>query len=59
MSGSYVGLLAALAAETTTRVEALPFWATAWWTSLAVFIVGATIIARRVPAVVTRFRYKK
>jgi uncharacterized membrane protein len=59
MSGSYVGLLAALAAETTTRVDALPFWATAGWTSLAVFAVGATIIARRVPATVERFRYKK
>jgi uncharacterized membrane protein len=59
MSGSYVGLLAALAAETTTRVDALPFWATAWWTSLAVLAVGATVIARRVPAVVTRFNYNK
>jgi hypothetical protein len=49
MSGSYVGLWAALAAEVTTRVDALPFWATALWTSLAVFAIGAVIVGRAVP----------
>jgi uncharacterized membrane protein len=49
MAGSYVGLWAALAAELTTRVDGLPFWATAAWTSFAVFAVGAALVGRNVP----------
>lgn len=59
MSGSYIGLLAALAAETTTRVESLPFWATAWWTSVVVCAVGFGVMAARVPKAVGRFNYRK
>lgn len=59
MSGSYLGLVAALFAEVTTRVESLPFWATAAWTSIAVFVVGFAVIWTRVPPSVARFNYKK
>jgi len=52
MAGSYVGLWAALAAEATTRIEGLPFWATAGWTSVAVFTVGVALVLRRVPSAV-------
>jgi uncharacterized membrane protein len=59
MAGSYVGLWAALAAEITTRVDGLPFWATAAWTSLAVFAAGATLVGRSVPEAMRTARIER
>lgn len=49
MSGSYVGLLAAAAAEVMTRIPRTPFWWMAAGTSLVVIAVGARVIALMVP----------
>ncbi len=50
MGGSYVGLLAAAAAETLGRIPNTPFWGMVIAASLAVSIIGAVIMRRRLPA---------
>ena len=50
MSGSYVGLLAAAAAETLGRIPNTPFWGMVIAASLAVSTIGALILRRRLPA---------
>ena len=50
MCGSYVGLLAAAAAETLGRIPNTPFWGMVIAASLAVSIIGALILRRRLPA---------
>ena len=49
MAGSYVGLIAALAAETFTRTSILPFWWSVWGASLLVIFVGVRIMMSRIP----------
>lgn len=46
MAWSYVGLLAAAAAEGTTRLPAAPFWGTVVATSAAVFVIGGAVVVR-------------
>ncbi len=56
MAWSYVGLLAALAAETLTRLFDVGFW---WLVALAsgvVIAVGGAVIVRRVPRAVASLR---
>ena len=55
MSWSYVGLLAAAAAETLSRFPDTPFWGMVIAASLAVVAIGATIIHGRLPAILARF----
>ena len=52
MSGSYVGLLAALAAETFTRTAVLPFFGAVAAASLAVIVVGVWLMRRLIPGLV-------
>ncbi len=47
MTYSYLGLIAAAAAEVTTRVPGINFWWTVLLASVAVFAIGAPIIRRR------------
>lgn len=54
MSGSYVGLLAAAAAETLGRIPNTPFWGTVVAASVAVSIIGAVVISRTVPRVLAK-----
>jgi len=54
MSWSYVGLLAALVAETATRMLEFPFGLTAGTASLIVFVLGAVGIGVLVPAALGR-----
>lgn len=49
MSWSYVGLLAAAAAEAATRIPAAPFWGMVAVASLAVFAVGGFLVVTRIP----------
>ena len=49
MSGSYVGLIAAFAAETLTRWMPLPFFAAVGAVSISVIIVGVWIMRRSIP----------
>ena len=49
MGGSYVGLLAAAAAETLSRIPDSPFWPIVIAASIAVSVVGVTIMLRRIP----------
>ncbi len=49
MSWSYVGLLAAAAAEVATRLPESPFWWTVLVASGAVMAVGGLLIARLLP----------
>ncbi len=51
MSWSYVGLLAATASETLTRVPATPFWWAVLAASTVVVGVGAIVIYRNVPRI--------
>ena len=53
MSWSYVGLLAAAAAETLTRVPTAPFWWAVVAASLLVIAIGARIINRTVPRILS------
>lgn len=46
MAWSYVGLLAAAAAEATSRLPAAPFWGTVIGTSAAVIAAGGVLIVR-------------
>lgn len=54
MTFSYLGLLAALVAEVTTRLPAAPFWGTVAGSSLAVFAIGAVVIFRRADRTLAR-----
>ena len=49
MTGSYVGLMAALAAETFTRSSILPFWWSVWGATFAVIAVGVWLMRRLIP----------
>jgi uncharacterized membrane protein len=51
MAWSYVGLLAAAAAETLTRVPSAPFWGSVVAASLFVVAVGAWIVNTSVPRI--------
>jgi uncharacterized membrane protein len=53
MSWSYVGLLAAAAAEAATRIPAAPFWGMVAVASLAVFAVGGYLVITRIPRVLS------
>lgn len=55
MSWSYVGLLAAAAAETLSRIPDTPFWGMVAAASLAVIAIGALVIRTRVPKILARF----
>jgi uncharacterized membrane protein len=52
MAWSYVGLLAALAAETATRIFEVGFWWLVALSSGLVIAVGGGVIARRMPRVI-------
>ena len=52
MSGSYVGLVAALAAETLTRYVSLPFFAAVGVVSISVIILGVMLMLRFIPRLV-------
>lgn len=54
MSGSYVGLVAALAAETLTRYISLPFFAGVAFVSIAVTAIGIFLMTRFIPPLVIR-----
>jgi uncharacterized membrane protein len=56
MGFSYVGLLAAAAAETITRVEGLSFWGGVIGATIAVNGVGALVVFGRAPATLAPFR---
>ncbi len=56
MSWSYVGLLAAAAAETLSRIPDTPFWGVVIAATLGVVAIGATVINRRLPAILVPFR---
>lgn len=49
MSGSYVGLLAALAAEVLTRTPWLPFFGAVAVASISVIVLGIMIMFRLIP----------
>jgi len=59
MSWSYVGLLAAAAAETLSRIPDTPFWGTVMAASLAVVAIGAVVIRVRVPRILGRVRLSR
>jgi hypothetical protein len=56
MSWSYVGLLAALAAETLSRVPNSPFWWMVAGASLAVVAIGYAVIRRTMPRILRPYR---
>jgi hypothetical protein len=49
MSGSYVGLIAALAAEILTRTPWLPFFSAVAFASFAVTFIGVWLMIRFIP----------
>ena len=49
MSGSYVGLIAALAAETLTRTPWLPFFGAVAVASISVIVLGILLMFRLIP----------
>ncbi len=49
MSGSYVGLIAALAAETLTRMPLLPFFGAVALASISVIFLGIVLMFRFIP----------
>ncbi len=51
MAWSYVGLVAAAAAEVATRVLTLPFWASVGLLSFVVIAGGGWIVQRSVPRI--------
>ncbi len=55
MSGSYVGLLAAAAAETLSRIPETPFWGMVVGSTVAVAWLGGLVISRTVPGILARF----
>ena len=54
MSWSYVGLLAAAAAETTSRVPRSPFWWMVAGSTLLVVAIGSRIIRAKLPPAIRR-----
>ena len=56
MAWSYVGLLAAAAAETLSRLPDSPFWWMVAGASLAVVAIGAVVINRRLPVALAPYR---
>ena len=54
MAGSYVGLLAAAAAEVATRVPGWSFGPAVAWSSAVVIALGLAVMARGVPRAVHR-----
>ncbi len=56
MSGSYVGLVAALAAETLTRYISLPFFASVGVVSVSVTILGILLMMRLIPRLLSGSR---
>ena len=56
MSGSYVGLLAAAAGETLSRIPATPFWGMVIFATVAVTVVGLTVMRWRLPAALAACR---
>ncbi len=52
MAGSYVGLVAALVAETLTRTAVLPFFTSVALASFAVTVVGVWLMVRLIPRLV-------
>ncbi len=55
MSWSYVGLLAAAAAETLSRIPDSPFWGMVIAASLGIVALGGIIVHRRLPAILAPF----
>ncbi len=56
MSGSYVGLLAAAAAETLSRLPDTPFWGMVISATVAVSVVGIVVMRRYLPTALAPFR---
>ena len=56
MTGSYIGLLAAAAAEVTTRVPGWPLGLTAGLTSAIIIFGGVYLMTRRMPFTLERFQ---
>jgi uncharacterized membrane protein len=59
MTYSYVGLLAAAAAESTTRLRLLSFWWAVLLASLAVFALGALLITRNARGTLRKVESRK
>ena len=55
MAWSYVGLLAAAAAETLSRISETPFWTMVAIGSAGVILIGAVVIHNRVPKILASF----
>jgi len=58
MSGSYVGLVAAAAAESLSRWSRAPFWGAVVAASLASFLLGMLVMRWGVPRALRRVRLK-
>ena len=56
MSGSYVGLLAAAAAETLSRIPETPFWGMVISATIAVSVLGIVVMRRYLPRALAPFR---
>jgi uncharacterized membrane protein len=56
MSGSYVGLLAAAAAETLSRIPDSPFWGMVIFATVAVTAVGLIVMRWTLPAALAPWR---
>jgi len=54
MSGSCIGLLAALVAEIVSRLPGVPFAASVWASSLLVVTAGGVVLKTRLPATLRR-----
>jgi uncharacterized membrane protein len=55
MSFSYVGLVAAAASETITRVDGIDFWGGVGVASLSIFILGGAIVFARATPSLARY----
>ncbi|MCZ6640007.1 MAG: DUF2306 domain-containing protein [Gammaproteobacteria bacterium] len=53
MAGSYVGLMAAAAAEVATRVPGWSFWLTVVVSSMTVIFVGLYVMQRTIPKILS------
>ena len=56
MSWSYIGLLAALAAETLSRVPDSPFWGMVGVASFGVVAIGWLVLRRVMPGILKPYR---
>ena len=56
MSGSYVGLLAAAAAETLSRIPETPFWGMVIFATIAVTVVGLIVMRWTLPGALAPYR---